>query len=220
VNEQIERLRLSTMSSLMSRRDVIVVASVSCIYGIGSKEDYQALLVPIHVGLELGRETFLSRLVDMQYNRNDIAFERGQFRVRGDTVELHPANSEEAIRIEFFGDSIDRITRFDPLTGAALENLKSITIFPCKQFVTPQDKLKGALLAIRQELGNGSPGLRSRENCWRRNGSRCARSTTSSSWKNWGFARASRTTPGISRVGLPAPGPIASSTSSLPTTCW
>lgn len=153
VNEQIERLRLSTMSSLMSRRDVVVVASVSCIYGIGSKEDYQALLVPIHVGLELGRETFLSRLVDMQYNRNDIAFERGQFRVRGDTVELHPANSEEAVRIEFFGDSIDRITRFDPLTGAALENLKSITIFPCKQFVTPQDKLKGALLAIRQELG-------------------------------------------------------------------
>ena len=153
VNEQIERLRLSTMSSLMSRRDVIVVASVSCIYGIGSKEDYQALLVPIHVGLELGRETFLSRLIDMQYNRNDIAFERGQFRVRGDTVELHPANSEEAVRIEFFGDSIDRITRFDPLTGEALENLKSMTIFPCKQFVTPQEKLKGALLAIRQEMG-------------------------------------------------------------------
>jgi len=153
VNEQIERLRLSTMSSLLSRRDVIVVASVSCIYGIGSKEDYQAMLVPIHVGMELGRDTLLSRLIDMQYNRNDIAFERGQFRVRGDTVELHPANAEEAVRIEFFGDAIDRITRFDPLTGEALEALTAMTIFPGKQFVTPQEKLKGALQSIRQELG-------------------------------------------------------------------
>ncbi len=153
VNEQIERLRLSTMSSLLSRRDVVVVASVSCIYGIGSKEDYQAMLVPLHVGMELGRETLLGRLVDMQYNRNDIAFERGQFRVRGDTVEVHPANAEEALRVEFFGDAIDRITRFDPLTGEALEALKAVTIFPGKQFVTPQDKLKGALLSIRQELG-------------------------------------------------------------------
>ena len=153
VNEQIERLRLSTMSSLLSRRDVIVVASVSCIYGIGSKEDYQAMLVPIHVGMEIGRETLLSRLIDMQYNRNDIAFERGQFRVRGDTVELHPANAEEAVRIEFFGEEIERIIRFDPLTGVALESLEAMTIFPGKQFVTPQDKLKGALLSIRQELG-------------------------------------------------------------------
>ncbi len=153
VNEQIERLRLSTMSSLLSRRDVIVVASVSCIYGIGSKEDYQALMVPIHVGMELNRQTLLSRLVDMQYNRNDIAFERGQFRVRGDTVELHPANAEEAVRIEFFGDAIDRITRFDPLTGSAVEAMQAFTIFPGKQFVTPQEKLKGSLLTIREELG-------------------------------------------------------------------
>ncbi|MCC6235917.1 MAG: DEAD/DEAH box helicase family protein, partial [Verrucomicrobiales bacterium] len=153
VNDNIERLRLSTMSSLMSRRDVIVVASVSCIYGIGSKEDYQALLLPLRGGLELSRETVLSRLVDMQYSRNDIAFERGDFRVRGDTVEMRPAASEEGVRIEFFGDQIDRLTRFDPLTGETLEVLESVTLFPCKQFVTPQEKLKRALLSIREELG-------------------------------------------------------------------
>ncbi|MBL9135790.1 MAG: excinuclease ABC subunit UvrB [Verrucomicrobiales bacterium] len=154
INENIERLRLSTMSSLLSRRDVIVVASVSCIYGIGSKEDYEALLLPIHAGMALTRETFLSRLVDMQYGRNDIAFERGEFRVRGDTVELRPASTEDAVRVEFFGDEIDRITRFDPLTGEPIEALKSLTIFPGKQFVTPQDKLKRAILSIREELGN------------------------------------------------------------------
>lgn len=153
VNENIERLRLSTMSSLLSRRDVVVVASVSCIYGIGSKEDYEALLLPVHQGMELGRETLLSRLVDLQYSRNDIAFERGEFRVRGDTVELRPANAEDGVRIEFFGDEVDRLTRFDPLTGEVLETLTAVTIFPGKQFVTPQEKLKTAILSIRAELG-------------------------------------------------------------------
>jgi excinuclease ABC subunit B len=153
INENIERLRLSTMSSLLSRRDVIVVASVSCIYGIGSKEDYEAMLLPVHAGMELTRENLLSRLVDLQYNRNDIAFERGEFRVRGDTVEVRPAAAEDAIRIEFFGDQVDRITRFDPVTGRALEALSAITIFPGKQFVTPPEKLRTALLAIREELG-------------------------------------------------------------------
>ncbi len=154
VNENIERLRLSTMSSLLSRRDVVVVASVSCIYGIGSKDDYEALLIAVFTGMELGRQTLLSRLVDLQYNRNDISFERGEFRVRGDTVELRPANTEDGVRLEFFGEQIDRITRFDPLTGDVLESLKAITIFPGKQFVTPQEKLKTALLSIREELGH------------------------------------------------------------------
>src|SRR5512136_83914 len=117
INEAIERMRLSTMSSLFARRDVIVVASVSCIYGIGSKEDYEAMVIPLHVGMELSREQLLSRLVDLQYSRNDIAFERGQFRVRGDVVEVSPAGTEDALRIEFFGDEIERLTRFDPLTG-------------------------------------------------------------------------------------------------------
>ncbi len=153
INEEIERLRLSTMSSLFARRDVIVVASVSCIYGIGSKEDYEAMVIPIRAGLEMARDHFLHRLVDLQYTRNDIEFTRGQFRVRGDTVELCPAGREDALRVEFFGDQIERITRFEPLTGHKLEPLEAVTVYPGKQFVTPADKLRPAVLAIREELG-------------------------------------------------------------------
>jgi len=152
INEEIERLRLSTMSSLFSRRDVIVVASVSCIYGIGSKEDYAAMVLPVCVGGATSREQLLSGLVDLQYNRNDIAFERGQFRVRGDTVEICLAGREDALRIEFFGEEIERLTRFEPLTGNKIESLVAETIFPAKQFVTTGDKLKSAILGIREEL--------------------------------------------------------------------
>src|SRR5687767_8871995 len=152
INQEIERLRLSTMSSLFSRRDVIVVASVSCIYGIGSKEDYAAMIVPIRVGMEITRDQLLHKLIDMQYERNDIAFNRGQFRVRGDTVELWTASTEDAIRIEFFGDQIDRLTRFDTLTGDTISTLESTTIYPSKQFTTPASKMKRASLAIREEL--------------------------------------------------------------------
>ena len=151
-NEEIERLRLSTMSSLFSRRDVVVVASVSCIYGIGSKEDYEAMVIPVRVGTEISREQFLARLVDLQYDRNDIAFERGHFRVRGDTVEVRPAGREDGLRVEFFGEQIERLTRFDPLTGSKTESLEAVTIFPGKQFVTTSDKMKRAALAIREEL--------------------------------------------------------------------
>jgi len=153
-NEEIERLRLSTMSSLFSRRDVIVVASVSCIYGIGSKEDYEEMIIPIRVGLQLSREIFLSRLIDLQYERNDITFERGNFRVRGDTVEVRPAGREDGLRIEFFGEEIERITRFEPLTGNKIETLDAVVVFPAKQFVTTNDKMKRAILTIREELGN------------------------------------------------------------------
>src|SRR3954452_16072354 len=154
VNEEIERLRLSTMSSLFSRRDVIVVASVSCIYGIGSKEDYEAMIIPIRAGTEMTREHFLQRLVALQYTRNDIEFMRGQFRVRGDTVELCPAGREDALRVEFFGEEIERITRFEPLTGHKIEMMDAVTIYPGKQFVTPAEKLRPALLAIREELSD------------------------------------------------------------------
>jgi excinuclease ABC subunit B len=153
INEEIERMRLSTMSSLFARRDVIVVASVSCIYGTGSKEDYEAMVIPVFVGQALSREQFLSRLVDLQYNRNDITFERGQFRVRGDTIELCPAGREDALRVEFFGEEIERITRFEPLTGEKLETPANTMIFPAKQFVTTSDKMKRAILSIREELG-------------------------------------------------------------------
>jgi len=154
VNEEIERMRLSTMSSLMTRRDVVVVASVSCIYGIGSKEDYEALILPLRLGPGVSRDQALGRLVDLQYSRNDIAFERGQFRVRGDVVEVRPAGREDALRIEFFGEDIERITYFEPLTGEKLDSPDSVIIFPAKQFVTPETKIKRALLAIREELGD------------------------------------------------------------------
>ncbi len=153
VNDDIERMRLSTMAALFTRRDVVVVASVSCIYGIGSKEDYSALIIPLRVGLELSREQLLSRMVDLQYSRNDIAFERGNFRVRGDTVEVWPAGREDGLRIEFFGDEIEKLTRFEPLTGNKIESLQGNMIFPAKQFVTTGDKMKRAILAIREELG-------------------------------------------------------------------
>ena len=152
-NEEIERLRLSAMSSLFSRRDVIVVASVSCIYGIGSKEDYTAMVIPVRMGMQLSREQFLTRLVELLYDRNDIEFTRGQFRVRGDTVELRPAGREDGLRVEFFGEEIERLTRFEPLTGNKIETLDAVTIFPAKQFVTTGDKMKRAILAIREELG-------------------------------------------------------------------
>ena len=153
-NEEIERLRLSTMSSLFSRRDVVVVASVSCIYGIGSREDYEEMIIPIRTGLQLSREIFLSRLIDLQYERNDITFERGNFRVRGDTVEVRPAGREDGLRIEFFGEEIERITRFEPLTGNKIETLNAVVVFPAKQFVTTNEKMKRAILTIREELGD------------------------------------------------------------------
>ncbi len=153
INEEIERLRLSTTSSLLSRRDIIVIASVSCIYGMGSPEDYMNMLLTVKVGQSITREAALGKLVDMLYERNDIAFSRGKFRVRGDVVEVHPANvDEEAVRIEFFGDEIDRITRFDPLTGHTIDQLTIFTLYPAKQFVTPADKMRRAMTTIREEL--------------------------------------------------------------------
>src|SRR6266581_804426 len=153
INEEIERLRLSATSALLSRRDTIVVASVSCIYGVTSPEDYERMLLTVKRGQHISREAVLSRLVDMLYERNDISFSRGKFRVRGDVVEVYPATADEdAVRLEFFGDELDAITRFDPLTGHARESLSVITFFPAKQFVTPADKLNRALQTIRAEL--------------------------------------------------------------------
>src|SRR6516162_249083 len=153
INEEIERLRLSATSSLLSRDDVIVVASVSCIYGLGSPEDYADMVCAITKGQRVSRELFLAKLVDMLYDRNDIALTRGKFRVRGDVVEVHPATfEEEAVRVEFFGDEVDLISRFDPLTGTALGEVDRFTFYPAKQFVTPHDKMKRALVAIRAEL--------------------------------------------------------------------
>ena len=153
INDEIERLRLSSMGALLTRRDVVVVASVSCIYGLGSPEDYEGMMIPIKTGDVMPRETFLTRLVDILYERNDVSFTRGKFRARGDVVEVFPAYLDnEAIRVEFFGDEIDRISVFDPLTGSASAKLPGYTFYPAKQFVTPMEKLKRAIVAIRQEL--------------------------------------------------------------------
>ena len=153
INEEIERLRLSAVSSLLTRRDTIIVASVSCIYGLASPEDFLQMLVTIRPGQQMTREAFLAKIVEMIYERNDIAFGRGKFRVRGDVVEVHPAQNEDtAIRVEFFGDEIERISEFDPLTGKTSATLTTFTLFPAKQFVTPHDKLRIAISAIRGEL--------------------------------------------------------------------
>ena len=153
INDEIERLRLSAMSSLLTRQDVVVVSSVSCIYGLGSPEDYEAMMVPVATGQALDRDEFLKRLVGILYERNDIVFQRGHFRVRGDVVEVYPAYlDEEAIRVEFFGDEIDRLTSFDPLTGTARGKLEGYTFYPAKQFVTPAEKMGKAVKAIREEL--------------------------------------------------------------------
>lgn len=152
INEEIDRLRHAATDALLSRRDVIIVASVSCIYGIGSKEDYGGMSVDIKVGERRVRDKFLRHLTDIQYQRNDIDFHRSTFRVRGDVVDIFPAGEEVAYRVEFFGDEIERITRVDPLTGEILANLQEYKIFPSSHYVTPQEKLKVALGSIETEL--------------------------------------------------------------------
>jgi excinuclease ABC subunit B len=153
INEEIERLRLSTTSSLLTRRDVIVVSSVSCIYGLASPEDFLQMVLTIKKGDRMKREELLRRLVEMLYERNEIEFARGKFRVRGDVVELFPAqNEDEAVRVEFFGDEIDRMALFDPLTGRSRGELTHLTLFPAKQFVTPKDKMQSAMRKIRDEM--------------------------------------------------------------------
>lgn len=152
INEEIDRLRHAATSSLLSRRDVLIVASVSCIYGIGSVEDYDSLSITVHRGERRVRDKFLRQLTDIQYQRNDIDFHRSTFRVRGDVVDVLPAGEELAYRFEFFGDEVDRITKIDPLTGEILANLEEYKIYPGSHYVTPQDKLKLALGKIEHEL--------------------------------------------------------------------
>jgi excinuclease ABC subunit B len=152
INDEIDRLRHATTDALLSRRDVIIVASVSCIYGIGSVNDYSDLSINLRVKERRVRDKFLRQLSDIQYQRNDIDFHRSTFRVKGDVVDVYPAGEEYAYRIDFFGEEIDRITRIDPLTGEILANLESYRIFPGSHYVTPQEKLKKAINQIKKEL--------------------------------------------------------------------
>src|SRR6266542_3995378 len=161
INEHIDKMRHSTTRSLLERRDVIVVASVSCIYGIGSPKDYAGMLVLFHNQMEVSRDDILRRLVEIQYERNDIDFHRGTFRVRGDVVDIFPAHEEErALRVEFFGDFIESISEFDPLTGAVLRPVGKVAIYPSSHYVTSKDNLARALRDIASELAERLPILR------------------------------------------------------------
>ena len=153
VNEEIDRLRLAATASLMERRDVIVVSSVSCIYGLGEPEDFAKMMVSLRVGTQMEREELLKKLVSIRYERNDIAFERNMFRVRGDTVEIFPAYwKDSAIRVEFFGDEIDRISEINVVTGAVIRRLETIPIWPATHYVTPKEKMDAAVQEIYKEL--------------------------------------------------------------------
>ncbi|MDY4181716.1 MAG: excinuclease ABC subunit UvrB [Pseudoflavonifractor sp.] len=152
-NDEIDRLRLSATCALLERRDVIVVASVSCIYGLGEPEDFAKMMISLRVGATMERDEFLKRLVDIRYERNDIAFERNMFRVRGDTVEVFPAYwKDTAIRVEFFGDEIDRISEINVVTGTPIRTLNHIPIWPATHYVTPKEKMDAAISSIYREL--------------------------------------------------------------------
>jgi len=152
VNDEIDRLRHSATSSLLTRRDTIVVASVSAIYGLGSPEEYESQLLVLRVGEEYDQRSILRRLVDMQYERNDMNLVRGKFRVRGDTIEIHPAYDETAVRVELFGDEVEQITVVDPLTGERVETLDELVVFPATHYATSQERMAKAMVRIQQEL--------------------------------------------------------------------
>ncbi|MBD5779352.1 excinuclease ABC subunit UvrB [Pelagicoccus sp. NFK12] len=152
INDEIDRLRISTTSSLISRRDVIVIASVSCIYGLGSPDDFQELMIPLRIGEEYGRDKLLNGLIEILYERNDVNLERGRFRVRGDVVDVMPAYLEKGLRVEFWGDEIERISEFDPLTGNVIQDLERFDLYPANQFVTTKEKMERAVGVIKAEL--------------------------------------------------------------------
>ena len=153
INDEIDKLRLSATASLVERKDVIIVASVSCIYGLGSPADYKDMVLYLRQGQERDRDEIIHKLIDIQYDRNDMDFHRGTFRVRGDVLEIFPANADEyAYRVEFFGDEIDRITEIDTLTGEIRKGLEFIAVFPASHYVVPMDKILRAANAIEEEL--------------------------------------------------------------------
>jgi excinuclease ABC subunit B len=152
VNDEIDRLRHSATAALLTRRDTIVVASVSCIYGMGDPEEYRGQLVELHVGVDYDQRSILRRLVDLQYDRNDMTLGRGKFRVRGDTIEVHPAYDEAVTRIEMFGDTVDRITTVDPLTGEQLSDVSEVIIFPATHYVAGDERMRRAVVGIEAEL--------------------------------------------------------------------
>src|SRR5437667_954449 len=148
INENIDRLRLAATSALVSREDVLIVASVSCIYGLGSPIDYKRMMIYLPKKETVDRDTLLLKLVDIQYERNDVAFTRGKFRVRGDVIEVWPASEEFALRVELFGDEVDALAIINPLTGETLRQLDELYVYPAKHFVTPEERIKEAVEGI------------------------------------------------------------------------
>ncbi len=163
INDEIDRLRHAATSALLERRDVIIVASVSCIYGLGAPVDYQSMTLTLEEGDVRDRDDVLRRLVELQYQRNDVGFSRGTFRVRGDTVELIPAYHEDVLRIEFFGDEIDQITERDAITGHKLRDRQRVTVYPASHFIVPDERMEQALVSIQRELDDQLDRLRSED---------------------------------------------------------
>src|SRR5438128_8014684 len=152
VNDEIERLRHSATAALLTRRDVLIVASVSCIYGLGSREEYEGRILRLHRGVALHRDWAIRRLVDIQYQRNNQSLARGRFRVQGDTIEIHPAYEETLVRIELWGDDIERIAIIDPITGEVIKELDEITVYPATHYVAGEERMKSAIVGIEDEL--------------------------------------------------------------------
>ena len=152
INDEIDRLRHSTTAALLTRRDTIVVASVSCIYGMGDPDEYRGQLLELHVGVDYDQRNILRRLVDLQYDRNDLTLGRGNFRVRGDTVEIHPAYEEAVLRVEMFGDTVERLTMIDPLTGETLQDFSEVIVFPATHYVAGDERMRRAMAGIEKEL--------------------------------------------------------------------
>src|SRR5262249_9505694 len=150
--ENIDRLRLAATSAIVSREDVIIVASVSCIYGLGSPSDYRRMMIDLQKGATVDRDSLLLKLVDIQYERNDVEFTRGKFRVRGDVIEIWPAYEEFGIRVELFGDEVDSLTIINPTSGETLRSLDEMYLYPAKHFVTPDERIRAAAEGIRAEL--------------------------------------------------------------------
>lgn len=179
INEEVERLRHSATNSLLTRRDVVVVATVSCIYGLGTPQEYIDQMQTVKVGQQIDRDVMLRQFVQMQYSRNDLAFTRGTFRVRGDTVEIIPVYEELAIRIEFFGDEVDRIYTLHPLTGEIVREEQEMYIFPASHYVAGPERMERAITNIEIELAERLEELERRASCSRPSGCACAPPTTS-----------------------------------------
>jgi len=178
VNAEVERLRHSTTNSLLSRRDVVVVSTVSCIYGLGAPEDYFEAMVPLQIGQRISREALIKAFVQMQYERNDIAFERGTFRVRGDTIEIIPVYEELALRIDMFGDEIESLASLHPLTGSTIESLETISVFPATHYAASPETMKRAVLGLEQSWRTVSVNWRQPESSLKLSVCGCAQPTT------------------------------------------